>query len=330
VLYAIGGGDSFLQTDSRQAKIQKHLGYGKFTMNLQSATGKAGVPAHPTTDTSIKYGRPTIGSQIISITHGLIMAICFVVLFPTGALLTRLPFRLAFWAHLICQCSTTLGVLAGCVLGIYNSIHNSKYPTLDTPHQALGLTTTLLLLVQPTLGFRGFLHNRHHPKYHTPALAGQLHRYLGPIVILAGVVNGSLGLVLAHNPDRLPAYGAACIFVAIVYLVTFWIFRRRTIGNQNVIVAAAAARRFRRPAVHLTSPSCSLPLRDCMSTGDLSLQKSSTSQQSGRSQHSGLSSEHSLAAALVVEEKVEVKVEEHSSMGFVYAVTKDEEKRMPC
>jgi len=67
-----------------------------------------------------------------------------------------------------------------------------------------------------------------------------------------------------------------------------------------------------------------------MSTGDLSLQKSSTSQQSGRSQHSGLSSEHSLAAALVVEEKVEVKVEEHSSMGFVYAVTKDEEKRMPC
>jgi Cytochrome domain of cellobiose dehydrogenase/Eukaryotic cytochrome b561 len=333
MLYAIGGAHSSLQNDSRQAKIRAHLGYGMFKMNLRSATGKAGIPSHTISDTSISHGKVIIESRFVTVTHGLIMAICFVVLFPTGALLTRLPFRLAFWLHLICQCSTTLGVLSGSALGIYNSIHSHKYPTLNGPHQILGLITTLLLLVQPTLGFRGFLHNRHHPNYYTAALAGKLHTYLGPIIIITGIINGALGLIITGDPDRLPAYGAACIFVAIVYLVTFWIFRRRSMGNNNVVVVAAAARKCRRPAVHLTPPPHSLPPRDFMSLGDLSLQKSSMSQESGRSQRSGLSSEHSLTGVVVTEEvdvdmDVDVDVEEHTSVRFVCVNTKDEEKRM--
>jgi Cytochrome domain of cellobiose dehydrogenase/Eukaryotic cytochrome b561 len=325
MLYAFGGENSFLQTDSPEAKIQPHHAYGMFKMNLQTANGKAGVPDHPTTDSHITRGKATIESQLMTITHGLIMAICFVVLFPTGALLTRLPFRMAFWLHLICQCSTTLCVLGGITLGIYNCIHSNKYPALNTPHQVFGLTITLLLLIQPTLGFRGFLLNRHHQQnnprsHHTnPALAGKLHRYLGPTIILAGIINGALGLVLVNNSDKLPAYAAACIFVAIVYLVSFCIFRRRTISNSHLVV----------PAVHLTPPSRSVPLKSCAALGSVSVQ-SSISQQSTHSQHgSGLSSEQSLAG-VVVGGMERVEVEEHTSMPFLCVDTKDGERRMEC
>jgi hypothetical protein len=323
MLYAIGGDHMPLRTDSLQAKIEQHIAYGRFTIDLQTATGEAGIPDHTTTKTDITYGKATTKSRLLTITHGLIMAICFVVLFPSGALLTRLPLRLAFWLHLICQCSTTVGVLTGAALGLYNSIHNNENPKFNSPHQALGLTITLLLLLQPTLGFRGFLrhrHQRHYASTHNPALAGKLHRYLGPVIILAGVINGTLGLVFANDTGRLPAYVAAFIFVAIVYVVSFWIFLRRT--KRNKVVTGVAAGNFRG----IGPSSRSVPLKDCAGIGNVSLQ-SCVSQQSGLSHHSGLS-ERSLVA--VVEEGE--AGEEHSTVQFVSVIVipKDEERGMEC
>lgn len=301
MLYAIGGQDASLQTDSQEGEIKQHIAYGKYTIDLQAATGEAGVPNHSTTETGITQSEALGKARLVTILHGLIMAACFVVFFPLGALVTRLPLRLAFWLHVIWQCCTTIGVLIGFTLGIYNSIHNNEHPKLNSPHQALGLTVVVLILVQPTLGFRGFLHNRHHPKSQTPTLAGKIHRFLGPAIILAGIVNGALGLTFANDTARLPAYFGAFVFITIIYMLTQWIFRRRTMRNRAV--NSVRASNFRDGA-----PPYAVRLRNYARQGNLS----HPSHLSHRSDLSG----QNLARA------------EQTPAQYVHVIPKDEEQRM--
>ncbi|ERF76844.1 hypothetical protein EPUS_07634 [Endocarpon pusillum Z07020] len=240
MIYALGPVDSFLHSDSQEASITQHIAYGKLMMDLTTATGEGGVPSLSTTESGVVHGQYPPSGRLTTIVHGVIMAACFVVFFPLGALLTRLPVHHAFWIHVICQCSTILLILVGFTLGIYNSVHNNKHPKLNSPHQGLGLTLILLLIIQPTLGFRGFLYHRKEPQPHSLTLAGKIHRYLGPGIILAGIINGALGLVFANDTDRLPAYFGLFLFIAIIYALTYRIFQRRRVRNNAVNSAAAA------------------------------------------------------------------------------------------
>ncbi len=268
MIYALGPVGSFLQSNSQEASITKHIAYGKLMMDLSAATGEAGIPSPPNTESGVIHGQYPPNARLTTIVHGVIMAACFVVFFPLGALLTRLPIRHAFWLHIICQCSTVLLVLIGFTLGIYNSVHNNKHPKLNSPHQGLGLTIFLLLLIQPTLGFQSFLYHRKEPQPHSLTITGKIHRYLGPGIILAGIVNGALGLVFANDTDRLPSYFGLFLFIAIIYALMRWIFRRRRVRNNAITTATAA--NFRTGATPTTTRSASAPA--LRSTYDVPLQ----------------------------------------------------------
>lgn len=237
MIYAIGDKSAFFQTDSQEAIIREHMAYGKFNIDLKAATGDAGVPSNTATEAGVTHGEESSQRSLATVFHGLFMAACFVVLFPLGALLIKLPFRLAFWLHLLWQCCTVIGVLIGFCLGIYVSIKEQKHPHLNSAHQGLGIAITLLVLVQPTLGF---LHHRTYKQTQSPTLLGKIHRYFGPAVILLGIVDGALGLHFADNNGKIPAYFAIVIFIAIICTLAQWILRRRAIRNKAVNSVAAS------------------------------------------------------------------------------------------
>jgi Cytochrome domain of cellobiose dehydrogenase/Eukaryotic cytochrome b561 len=235
MIYAIGDEDPF-RTNNQEAVIRQHIVYGTFNIDLKAATGEPGVPNNNATESGVTHGEESGASNLGSVFHGLFMGACFVVLFPVGALLLRLPFRFAFWLHLIWQSCTVIGVLIGFALGIYVSLKNSKSPHLNSAHQGLGIALTLLVLVQPTLGF---LHHRTHKQTQSPTL-GKIHRYLGPAIILIGVVNGALGLNFADNRRAIPAYFGFVLFIAIVCILAQWVLRRRAMRSnaQNSVAAS--------------------------------------------------------------------------------------------
>jgi Cytochrome domain of cellobiose dehydrogenase/Eukaryotic cytochrome b561 len=237
MIYAIGEESPFFQTDSQEATIRQHITMGKFTMDLEAATGKAGVPTNTAFQSGVTHAGFSGGSRMGIIFHGIFMAACFVVFFPLGALLIQLPFRLAFWLHLIWQLCTVVGVIIGFSLGIYISVNSKLNSKLDSPHQGLGIATFVLVLTQTTLGF---LYERIFKNTQSPTPFGIVHRFLGPTIILFGIVNGALGLKMANNDGRIAPYFAAVLLIAIVCTLGQWIFRRRKMRNKAVQSVAAS------------------------------------------------------------------------------------------
>ncbi|KAF7506899.1 hypothetical protein GJ744_011140 [Endocarpon pusillum] len=313
MIYALGPVDSFLHSDSQEASITQHIEHGKLMMDLTAATGEGGVPCLSTTESGVIHGQCPPNAHPATIVHGVIMAACFVVFFPLGSLLTRLPVRHAFWIHVICQCSTILLALGGFTLGIYNSVRNNKHPKLNSPHQGLGLTLILLLLIQPTLGFRGFLYHHKEPQPHSLTLTGKIHRYLGPGIILAGIINGALGLVFANDTVRLPPYFGLFLFIAIIYALTYRIFQRRRVRNNAINSAAAANFRTRAtPATAWAGTAAAL-----RSPYDVPLQ----------SYEDGDNLSHRSSLSLGSFNRVEADVE-HAPAVYVNVTPKNEETRM--
>jgi Cytochrome domain of cellobiose dehydrogenase/Eukaryotic cytochrome b561 len=237
MIYAIGDDSPFSHTDSQEATIERHIAFGKFAIDLKTATGDAGIPNGTETEAGITRGEGSVNSRLGTIFHGLIMSACFIVFFPIGALLIRLPFRLAFWLHLMWQCCTVLGVAIGLSLGVYVATNKNKHPKLNTPHQGLGLTVILLVFGQASLGF---LLHRNYKRTQSPSLHGKIHRFLGLTIILLGITNGALGLNFAENNGRLPAYFGLVVFIAVIYTLSQLIFRRRSI-RKNAVNSVAAS-----------------------------------------------------------------------------------------
>lgn len=235
MIYAFGEEAPFFQTDSQEATIRQHIAKGRFTIDLERATGTAGVPNHTTAQKGVTHTGISGGSRIGIVFHGIFMVTCFVVLFPLGALLIQLPFRLAFWLHLIWQLCTVAGVTIGFALGIYISMNSQLNSKLDSPHQGLGIATYSLVLIQTALGF---LHQRIFKKTQSPSLFGFIHRFLGPALILCGIVNGVLGLKLANNDGKIAPYFAAVLVITFVCTLGQWIFRRRKIRHRAIHTAA--------------------------------------------------------------------------------------------
>jgi Cytochrome domain of cellobiose dehydrogenase/Eukaryotic cytochrome b561 len=238
MIYAIGENSMSVKTDSQEATIREHAEYGSFTIDLKAATGDAGVPTKTTAEAGVTHGDASGSGHLGNVFHGLIMGACFVILFPLGALLIRLPVRLAFWLHVIWQSCTVFGVLVGFSLGIYISVKNNNHPKLDSAHQGLGIAITLLVLIQPTLGF---LHHRIYKRTASPTLLGKIHRlYLGPGIILLGIVDGALGLNLAADNGKIPAYVGFVLFIAIVCALALWTLRRRNMRTKAANSFAAS------------------------------------------------------------------------------------------
>ena len=261
-IWSIRQGSALDSTDISE-KIQKHDSHGAFTFDLLAGTSSdssnpfvqpaivtqsAGSSepsasgdskAGPGRSSSRPYGSSSGGesnTNQIRMSHGTIMAVVFLFLFPIGALMIHLPLsRTVPYVHAPIQVVSTCLLIVGLSLGVVLGV---RYDLTYGYHQILGcIVIGCLLLFQPALGL---IQHLRHRKLGERTIFGHLHRWLGRILILLGIINGGLGLHVSGEMglERAPrwsviAYSVIAAVVGIIYIAVVsgvGFFRKRKSG----------------------------------------------------------------------------------------------------
>lgn len=224
-IFAVGpgtpGGAALHSTDL-SAGLRRHEAYGTFRLDLTKATASqsssAGIPQPNDSNNTWKLsnamdGQAKADNDPAPAIHGFIMCVAFVIIFPLGTLVLRVMHRVI--GHAIVQgvalflvCCATAG---GCVVSTqYNRSRN-----FASAHQVIGILLLLALISQLGLGI---LHHRIFKKTQAPTVLGKIHLYLGPGIMLFGIINAPIGFVFAGNPHLCLPYFIILLLVIIVYI----------------------------------------------------------------------------------------------------------------
>lgn len=116
-IYA-GGPKGNLNTNNQAANIWRHSSYGIVRMDLTLASGSAGVPGIPTTDTSgtVQVSSKDSDSDFASPFHGALMIFAFVVVMPVGLLILRVMHSVKW--HGLNQSVSAGMALLGTIMGL--------------------------------------------------------------------------------------------------------------------------------------------------------------------------------------------------------------------
>ncbi|KAJ5223874.1 Alpha/beta hydrolase fold-3 [Penicillium chermesinum] len=248
-IWAIKYGKPLFST-KETATIKEHDQMGVMQVDLKPAIGKTsslddpfadvpavGVVSGPTFDEA-KFRREKIA-------HGVIMTVAFVGLFPFSALLLHLSSASSTVAtHGALQLFNLGLAIAGLALGI---IMARDIGQLTHHHPIIGFVVVCgLALFQPIMGF---LQHRFYRKTGGKGPFAYLHRWLGRVLILLGVVNVFLGFVFVGVGDVDAPRGAviAVGVVSAVLLVFYFLTvganekkrRRRVMPLHTVALGAA-------------------------------------------------------------------------------------------
>ncbi|KAK3075142.1 hypothetical protein LTR53_001826 [Teratosphaeriaceae sp. CCFEE 6253] len=227
MIFAVGpasdshGRGPSLHSDSLSADLDRHTGYGGFTMDIAQATSSdsstAGIPLPDASGNYALFGATSSNSKDDNDPapriHGFIMCLTFVVIFPVGALILRSLQRVIL--HAVVQAIGLFLVCCATAGGIVISTQYNRSKHFASAHQILGILLLLALLSQLGLGI---VHHRLFKQTQHPTMMGKIHRYLGPTVILFGIVNAPLGFVLAGNPRLCLPYAVVLLLMVIVYV----------------------------------------------------------------------------------------------------------------
>ncbi|KAI8962285.1 putative iron reductase domain protein [Daldinia sp. FL1419] len=143
--------------------------------------------------------------RIIS-AHGIIMALVMIVLYPAGSAL--MPLVGKWHIHASLQMLVFLAMIAGISLGAVSLQHIDF--EFNSTHTILGTVVACLMAIQPVLGW---LHHKHYVKHHSRGLISHAHIWYGRALIIAGIVNGGLGLAAAGASRR--------VFIVYIFFAVF-------------------------------------------------------------------------------------------------------------
>ncbi|KAG9640289.1 hypothetical protein KCU95_g17900, partial [Aureobasidium melanogenum] len=185
---------------------------------------------------SIPFGGDFEKAQRAMIAHGVLASLAFVVFFPFGAISIRLfSFPGLVWFHAIVQVLAYLVFIAAFGLGIYLA---TQIHLLNQAHPIIGIVLFILIFFQPILGF---LHHRLFKKYKRRTFWSYAHIWLGRIIITLGIINGGLGLDLAHNSRKGEiAYGVVAGIVYLIYIISIFVGEAKRRRDRKAAVRAEA------------------------------------------------------------------------------------------
>ena len=258
-IFAMGPAQT-MHSSSLTASMRRHSYYGHFNMDMTAATSpdKGSVPSPNGKNSTyqLQYASTvkdmTSEDSIAPAAHALIMIAAFVFVFPFGSLVLKILHK-ALW-HGAVQVLGLLMVLVGFGLGIYLSTEYNKVsnPRLEVPlalqlttffyqskhfasaHQLIGLLILISLLVQLGLGL---LHHRTWKQTKSPTKFSKIHKYLGPAIVLLGLINGGIGFSFAGNSSYHGKYIVIVLAVAIGYSgvrgILWWWTSKRKQRKQN-------------------------------------------------------------------------------------------------
>ncbi len=197
-IFAVGPTGS-LDSDSMTAPMQRHSMYGRFSVNMKDAVTKQSVSVpQPNAGNTYTTAGSTQADDVKSdfdyapAIHGVVMCLAFIILFPLGILLLRV-LESVRW-HWICQSLALILVVLSSGGGVYISMEFNRSRNFNTAHQVLGILLFLALLAQLALGW---VHHLNWKKYQRPTMLGKVHIYLGPVLLIFGLMNAPLGFNLA-------------------------------------------------------------------------------------------------------------------------------------
>ncbi len=185
-----------------------------------SGDSKAG-PGQSSSQSSGSSSRGESNTDQIRKSHGTVMAVVFLFLFPIGALMIYLPLSYKVpYIHAPIQVASTCLLIVGLGLGVVLGVRSDR---TDGYHQGIGyFVVGCLLLFQPALGLVQHLRHR---KLGERTIFGHIHRWLGRILILLGIINGGLGLHVSGEigSEHVPrwsviAYTIIAVVVGIIYI----------------------------------------------------------------------------------------------------------------
>jgi hypothetical protein len=207
-IFALGPGDS-MHSDSLSAPMLRHQIYGQFTldMTVSASNGEGGTPA-PNSGNSYTIQGASAAEDVKTgdndwgaIIHAIVMCLAFVIVFPLGGLLLRMLDSVRW--HAICQFIALVITLVGSGIGLYISFGYNRSRNVNSAHQIIGIFIFLLVIVQFALGF---VHHRIYKRQQRSTILGKVHLWLGPLVIVLGLINAPLGFNLAceYTRPRMP------------------------------------------------------------------------------------------------------------------------------
>ncbi len=242
-IYAYKGG-SALNTDSLSAPITQHDMYGTFNFNLASANGgdsntnpftgatisdtaantgstspmnltsSTGGDTAGSSNTQLTDGKQTLIDSA-TIAHGIMGAVAFVLLFPSGAIIMRvLNFRGVIWVHVGFQILGYLVALALMETGVWIAVNNGQ---LMEHHAIIGLLVVCGLFFQPFLGLGHHLLFKRNGQ--SPNVLTMPHVWWGRILITLGIINGGLGLQLAAGKNFMTLIIVYCCVAGTVWAI---------------------------------------------------------------------------------------------------------------
>lgn len=231
------------------------------SLSIQRRSPHGGAPGAPDPDAGLVPGSPEALAAIaaaeaaaaadthraLHVSHGALMAVVFLVIFPLGAVLLRtLPAgRKPGRAHWMLQSGGYVLALVGAGLGLW--LGKVEERAVGRTHLLLGMVVLGLLTVQVLLGALGRVGGGQRrveiqevEKMEGPgAERGRsdrwMHLWLGRGAVAVGIVDGGLGLVLAGESGRARiAYGVAAGLVGVAFagLVGWRVHRRHRAASK--------------------------------------------------------------------------------------------------
>ena len=145
--------------------------------------------------------------------HGALAAITFLVLFPVGAALIRIP-GMSVWFHAGVQIFSYCCFIAAAGIGIYLA---TTMDYLTKAHPVIGMVLLAVLFFQPMFGT---LHHRAYKKQQGRTHVSYVHVWLGRLAVVLGMINGGLGIQLAGDVSMgyTIAYGVVAGVMGLVFV----------------------------------------------------------------------------------------------------------------
>ncbi|KAK6003415.1 hypothetical protein QM012_009186 [Aureobasidium pullulans] len=236
---------------SPTATIQRHVVYGRFTMDMTQALSSSMPAVNSENGSWISSGASSafdvsgdfdVGSAI----HAVVMGLAFVIVFPLGALLLRF---ISVRVHYVIQLAASLLVIVGLGTGIYISMEynkaslrlqsygssliltTSKTQDYMTAHQIIGLIVFAAVIVQLLLGT---VHHVIYKRTYKSTRLGRIHLYLGPGILVLGIINAPLGLILGQRSQYNVPYAILVTVLAILFFVARGYLWRSARQDQRV------------------------------------------------------------------------------------------------
>ncbi|KAJ5209432.1 hypothetical protein N7449_003811 [Penicillium cf. viridicatum] len=225
--------DMFKETTLAPPRLPDTIAYNIALSSFAGENPEHGNP--PAAEDTSENPRYILSQRKLWVMHGLLMASSFYVFFPSGILFLRVSSAKSFIVHVSMQMLGSMTAFAGMTLGFLLS-HG-----VHTWHQYIGLVIATTILLQ---GILGWMHHMKYERLKRKTKIGDVHVWLGWVVLILGWTNVAMGLRLSDYTVTLQGWFvvAACLEFGGLVFVAYRHRAGKSVGMPHIPVWSLLSR----------------------------------------------------------------------------------------